>query len=206
MGITRQQRRYTERQQLKAVRRKGRNAEPVGREPKQFWTKTKALFAIVGPTAAVISLLYAFKPSMDVIAPPWESNTDASNAHFQFKNTGRIGIRNVRFDCVINTPTNQNLQTSGSSSSRPLTGVKSQIIGEIAPDQSVSRDCFGGIPAKIGGHPFNIKINASYVWPVINYRSDISRYFVSETDGTRVWMTPENEPVSQSLATNGKAT
>jgi hypothetical protein len=131
---------------------------------------------------------------MDVIAQPWETFTDASNARFQFKNTGRLTISDVRFDCVINTPNVRDMRTSANTSKRPLTGLKSQIIGVLAPARFVSRDCFGGIPMIVGGHPANIKIGVSFVWPIIGHRSEFSRYFVSETDGNRSWMTPETEP------------
>ena len=194
MSLTRQQRRFLERQEAKAARQTGRPVKPIALEPKRFWTKTSAILAVAASLATLLSALYAFRPSMDVIAQPWETSTDPANARFQFKNTGRVTIRDVSFDCLINTPTSKGLRTSANSSRAPLTGKKSQIIGDLAPEQFVSRDCFGGAPAKTGGHPSNIRIDASFVWPAINHRTEIFRYFVSETDGQRIWMTPETEP------------
>jgi hypothetical protein len=196
MSLTRQQRRYLERQETKAARRTGRSIRASVPEPRQFWTKTRAVVASAASVATIVSAIYAFWPSMDVSAQPWDMTTDPANARFQFKNTGRIAIRDVRFDCLINTPTNKDLRTSANTSSGPLTGEKSQIIGDLGPDRYVSRDCFGGGAAVTGGHPSNIRVDASFLWPVINRRVEISRYFVSETDGHRVWMTPEKEPKS----------
>jgi hypothetical protein len=194
MSLTRQQRRYLERQELKAARQQGREVKPAIPEPKQFWTKTRAILAAGASIVTIASGMFLFWPAMDIFAPAWESSVDPGNARFQFKNIGRITIRDVRFDCLINTPTNQNLRTSQNKSDAPLIGEKSQIIGDLAPEQFVSRDCFGGAPVKTGGHPSNIRIDASFLWPAINHRVPISRYFVSETDGNRVWMTPEKEP------------
>src|ERR1700682_3449730 len=133
MSLTRQQRRYLERQEAKAARKAGRSILPVERPPRQFLTKTRVLLAIAASVLGIATSVYAFWPSMDIISQPWETFTDASNARFQFKNIGRTTISDVRFDCLINTPTNRNLRTSGNTSSRPLTGFKSQIIGALAP-------------------------------------------------------------------------
>jgi hypothetical protein len=192
MGLNRQRRRYLERQE--AARQAGRKVEPITPDPLRFWTRARIIFAITASVATILSALYAFWPSMDVIAQPWETSTDPANARFQFKNIGRVTIRDVQFDCLINSATSRNLNTSLNSSFAPITGLKSQVIGDLDPDRYVSRDCFGGARVATGGHPSNIKVTASFVWPILNRRAEISRYFVSETDGRRVWMTPEAEP------------
>lgn len=197
MSLTRQQRRYLERQQTKAARKRGGPILPPQEPPPAgFLTRTKVLAAIAASVGTIAGSAYLFWPSMEVLAQPWDTFTDASNARFQFKNAGRVAIRNVRYDCLINTPTNRGVRVTGSTSVRPLVGKKSQIIGDLAPGQFVSRDCFGGIPSDIGGHPLNIKVEASFVWPLIGYQEEVPGYFVSETDGKRFWMTPEPEPKS----------
>jgi hypothetical protein len=194
MGLTRQQHRYNERQAAKAARHGNRKGRAAAQISKPFLTRTKVISGILASLCGIGVAIYNFLPSLDVIAQPWDSSTGPANARFQFKNISRATIRDVRFDCLINNQTNKDFGTSGNSSRQPVIGEKSQVIGDLAPDRFVSRDCFGGISAELGPHPSNIRIDASFRWPVINFRQDISRYFVSETDGRRWWMTPEKEP------------
>jgi hypothetical protein len=194
MSLTRQQRRYLERQEVKAARQTGRLVKPVAPEPKRFWTKTKTILAVMASAATIVSALYAFWPALDIIAQPWETSAHPANARFQFKNTGRFTIRDVRFDCLINSANNKEVSTSENVSGAPITGLKSQVIGDLAPGQFITRTCFGGPGTFVGNHPSNIKIDASFRWPIINYRSEISPYFVSEPVGQGWRMVPEKEP------------
>jgi hypothetical protein len=197
MNLTRQQRRYKQRQELKKLR--GTSASPTSKDPtaplpKPFLMRTRTIFAILASIVTITGGM-VYWPSMEIIGVPWDNTTSPMDAKFFFKNTGNVTLHEVNFECTVNTTTVKNFHTSRISSSRPVIGDKSQIIGDLAPKTEVSRDCAASAPLRFGSHPSNIRIDASYVWPLIAHRSSYTAYFVSETDATgRTWMTPEKLP------------
>ena len=189
MSISRQQRRYRERQQVKASRNSVRNRErPVPR-----FSITQVLTILATLLSISISCFF-YWPALDVVAVPWDNSSGPLSAKFEFRNSGRVPLLEVNFDCLVNSSTARDIRTSANSSRNPLTGRRGQVIGSLAPGAFVTRDCSGGGMISAGPHPSNVKIEATYLWPVIAYRASLTRYFVSETDGSRVWMTLETPP------------
>jgi hypothetical protein len=96
----------------------------------------------------------------------------------------------VQFRCTINSATSKNIGTVGTSVTIPVTGERGQNISEISPGVAIQRDCGSIIYG--GPHPSNVRIDATFVWPVIDHVPSISRYFVSNTDSSsRSWMSQE---------------
>ncbi|SIO51227.1 hypothetical protein SAMN05443247_06908 [Bradyrhizobium erythrophlei] len=198
MNLSRQQRRYKQRQELN--KRRGTSAVPNSADPgaplsKPFLMRTKTIFAILSSIVTITGGMYVYWPSMEITGVPWDNSTSPMDAKFFFKNTGNVTLHEVIFECTINTTMIRDIHTSRNSSSYPITGEKSQVIGDLAPRTAISRDCVADTRMRLGSHPSNIRIDASYVWPLISHRSSFTAYFVSETDATgRTWMTPEKLP------------
>jgi hypothetical protein len=133
---------------------------------------------------------YAFWPTLEIEGVPWDNSRGPLDAKFQFRNGGRVPIFQVHFRCTINTASITNLTTEGVSITLPVNGRRGQDITEISAGVAVQRDC--GSAIKIGPHPSNVKIDATFAWPVTGHVASVSRYFVSNTDSSgRSWMSVE---------------
>ncbi|WP_164633802.1 hypothetical protein [Rhodopseudomonas sp. BR0G17] len=192
---SRQYQRYLQRQAEKAARRKGlREDEPTAMP----WNLVKSYLKLVLMMASICGVLfsiYTHLPTLEISTRPWDSSSGPADARFEFRNPGLLTIRNVRFDCEIETNYNKQLKTDGNSTTENVIGKRGQVLGDMAPGQSVTRTCFGAAgQVSLGPHPSTIRLVATFLWPIFDRQGTVSAYFVSETDGRRWWMVPEKSP------------
>jgi hypothetical protein len=186
--LTRQQRRAQERSAAKRARAA---LSTPGASSRPFLLRTKTLLAIATSIVTIGSAAYAFWPTLEVDSVPWDNSRGPFDAKFQFTNGGRVPIYQVHFRCTINTATAKDIVTEGNTVTAPVTGKRGQDITEIAAGVTVQRDC-GGPQINFGPHPSNVKIDATFAWPVTGHLATVSRYFVSNTDSSgRSWMSTE---------------
>jgi hypothetical protein len=197
MTTSRQQRRYQERQAFKETRRRGRtsNESRIVEQKIARFSLARVLSGLAAALSISISV-YFYWPSIEVTALPWDNSTGPLEAKFEFRNAGRTTLKDVSFECVVNSVGSRNLRTGDNSSETSLAGNRGQAVGDMAAGAFVMRDCGGGGTVRAGTHPSNVTIEAKYTWPLVGHRSQVIRYFVSETDGTRTWMTPEPVPAT----------
>lgn len=170
--------------------------EPLRRGFQGILEHAKLYLGIAASAVTVIGAVYTFYPTLDILAYPLTSKTNALDAEFTLTNKGWISVYNLTIGCEINSRNGRGVVTHGNSSQSPIGTLGGQGIDQLSPNSSVTRNCGAGFPGYFNSnldYPVSIKITAEYTWPIVRIGSSVSRTFSSRQDSTgNITMIPDS--------------
>jgi hypothetical protein len=172
-----------------------RNAEALALSPPPrrltFLQKMALLATIAAGAVTVLSSgVYTYYPSMEVRALDGDLSTNPLFAKFEFRNSGRLALSNVKITCTVDFPKGGHLVLSGVL----FDGIGLQV-GTLYPSSPpIIRTCNDpnsrsmNLPA---GYPAHVTLDVRWYGLPIGHQ-----YFISQpTQNGASKMVPESDPI-----------